>query len=94
MKKLTIQIKSSYGEVINCSIKEVIIHPSGRVTHKMDNKSVNTLHNSLFDSEACDCRVRSVELFASGKYEVFASYKNNNGSYKQGSQVIDAEIIE
>ena len=74
-----LKLKSCYGEIITCSVKEVIKHESGRITYRMDNKKCNDFHNSQFDGEADDCRVRSVELFVSGNHHVFASYKNRNG---------------
>ncbi len=94
METQTIQLRSYHGEVISCSVKEVIKHDSGRITYKMDNKQCNDFHNSQFDIEATDCRVRLVEIFPSGNYHVFASYKKGTTSYRQGSQAIDADIIQ
>lgn len=87
---IAIRLKSYYGEIITCSVKEVIKHESGRITYRMDNKKCNDFHNSQFDDEANDCRVRSVELFTSGSHHVFVSYKNRKGNYMMGSQAFDA----
>lgn len=94
MKTSELRLKSQYGEIIICSVKEVIKHESGRIEFQMDNKKCNDFHNSQFNDEAEDCRVRSVDLFASGNYRVFASYKNRKGNYRQGSQSIDASLLK
>jgi hypothetical protein len=94
METKNIQLVSCYGEVITCSVKEVIRHESGRITYRMDNKQCNDFHNSQYAKDAEDCRVRNIDVFASGKYTVYASYKNGNGNYRQGAQGIDAEILQ
>ena len=94
METSELRLKSCHGEIITCSVKEVIKHESGRIEYRMDNKKCNDFHNSHFDDEADDCRVRLVEIFASGNYHVFASYKNRKGNYRQGSQAIDADLLK
>ena len=93
METMIIRLKSRYGEVITCSIKSVEKYESGRVEYNMDNKKCNDFHNSQFDLESSDCRVRSVSFYPSGQYDVYASYKNNRGNYRQGAQAIDVELL-
>lgn len=94
METKNIRLRSRYGEIITCSVKEVTVHESGRKTYRMDNKKCNDFHNSNFMTDAEDCRVRSVDIFASGKYTVYGSYKNRRGYYRQGAQGIDVEIVK
>jgi hypothetical protein len=103
MKTDAIRLKSCYGEIITCSVKEIINYESsniighrqaGRTEYKMDNKSVNIFHNSLFDEWSDDCKIRSITIYASGRYDIYASYKNRKGSYSQGSQPINAELLK
>ncbi|MBK5721362.1 hypothetical protein JGH11_10805 [Dysgonomonas sp. Marseille-P4677] len=90
----SITLKSCYGETIVCSVKEIVKYESGRVRYIMDNKKCNDFHNSLFVVETMDCRVRSIDIFMSGNYHVFASYKNFRGNYKQGAWAFDADILK
>ena len=94
METSELRLKSSHGEIITCSVKEIIKHESGKIVYRMDNKKCNDFHNSQYNDRACDCRIRSVELFASGNYHVFASYKNWKGNYRQGAQAIDADLLK
>lgn len=94
MEKTSIQLVSCYGEIISCSIKEIVRYESGRITYKMDNKKCNDFHNSQYAKDTMNCRVRTVEVYASGNYTVYASYQNRNGNYKQGAWGFDAEILQ
>jgi hypothetical protein len=94
MEAKTIQLKSCHGEIITCSVKKVEKHESGKIKYWMDNKKCNDFHNSEFDPGCDDCRVRLVITFASGKCDVFVSYKSQRGHYMQGAQCFDADVVQ
>jgi hypothetical protein len=91
---ITITVKTGYGEILHCSVKE-IIETEHCMDYSMNDRKCSDAHNSRYNPEAPDYRVRYIRRWKDGgKMYVHASLKNASGDFCRVSQGVDAQVTE